>query len=90
MAGIKYTFIRRDEPQRRRFTRGGARSRTIWGEWLPGANLYPYFGKKRGGSRNRPYRFQVWTEYDWLLAARLLTLDYMPEESDSDDRRTPA
>ena len=49
------------------------------------ANCIPYFGKT-WWKQNRPYRFQVWTEYDWLLPP-LLTLDYLPEEeipADSD------
>ena len=76
MAGIKYTFIA-GMNRSAQDLREAAHDLDNLGEWLR-RELYPYFGKT-WWKQNRPYRFQVWTEYDWLLPP-LLTLDYMPEE----------
>ncbi|MBI1259983.1 MAG: phosphotransferase [Chloroflexi bacterium] len=76
MAGIKYTFIA-GMNRSAQDLREAAQDLDNLGEWLR-RELYPYFGKT-WWKQNRPYRFQVWTEYDWLLPP-LLTLDYMPEE----------
>ena len=44
------------------------------GEWLKG-ELFPTFGRN-WWKQSRPYRFQVWREYDWMLPP-LLTLEYI-------------
>lgn len=77
MAGLKYTFIAGMNSSARDL-REAARDLDNLGEWLR-RELYPYFGKT-WWKQNRPYRFQVWTEYDWMLPP-LLTLDYLPEEA---------
>jgi hypothetical protein len=76
MAGLKYTFVAGMNSTARDL-REAAQDLDNLGEWLR-RELYPYFGKT-WWKQNRPYRFQVWTEYDWLLPP-LLTLDYVPEE----------
>ncbi len=76
MAGLKYTFVA-GANQRIQDLREAANDLDNLGEWLR-EELYPYFGKT-WWKQNRPYRFQVWTEYDWLLPP-LLTLDYVAEE----------
>ena len=76
MAGLKYTFIA-GMNRSAQDLREAAHDLENLGEWLR-RELYPYFGKT-WWKQNRPYRFQVWTEYDWLLPP-LLTLDYLPEE----------
>jgi len=76
MAGLKYTFIAGMNSSAQDL-REAAHDLDNLGEWLR-RELYPYFGKT-WWKQNRPYRFQVWTEYDWLLPP-LLTLDYLPEE----------
>lgn len=76
LAGLKYTFIS-GMNRSAQDLREAAQDLDNLGEWLR-RELYPYFGKT-WWKQNRPYRFQVWTEYDWLLPP-LLTLDYMPEE----------
>ena len=76
MAGLKYTFIA-GMNRSAQDLREAAHDLDNLGEWLR-RELYPYFGKT-WWKQNRPYRFQVWTEYDWLLPP-LLTLDYLPDE----------
>ncbi|MFN8560761.1 MAG: Clp protease N-terminal domain-containing protein [Anaerolineae bacterium] len=76
LAGLKYTFIA-GMNRSAQDLREAARDLDNLGEWLR-RELYPYFGKT-WWKQNRPYRFQVWTEYDWLLPP-LLTLDYLPDE----------
>lgn len=76
MAGLKYTFIS-GMNRSAQDLREAAHDLDNLGEWLT-RELYPYFGKT-WWKQNRPYRFQVWTEYDWLLPP-LLTLDYLPDE----------
>lgn len=76
LAGLKYTFVAGMNSTARDL-REAAQDLDNLGEWLR-RELYPYFGKT-WWKQNRPYRFQVWTEYDWLLPP-LLTLDYVPEE----------
>ncbi|MEP7292405.1 MAG: Clp protease N-terminal domain-containing protein [Chloroflexota bacterium] len=76
MAGLKYTFIAGINSSAQDL-REASRDLDNLGEWLR-RELYPYFGKT-WWKQNRPYRFQVWTEYDWLLPP-LLTLDFVPEE----------
>jgi hypothetical protein len=76
LAGLKYTFVAGMNSSAQDL-REAARDLDNLGEWLR-RELYPYFGKT-WWKQNRPYRFQVWTEYDWLLPP-LLTLDYVTEE----------
>ncbi len=76
MAGLKYTFVA-GMNRSAQDLRQAARDLENLGEWLR-RELYPYFGKT-WWRQNRPYRFQVWTEYDWLLPP-LLTLDYLSDE----------
>ncbi len=75
LAGLKYTFIAGMNSSAQDL-REAARDLENLGEWLR-RELYPYFGKT-WWKQNRPYRFQVWAEYDWLLPP-LLTLDYSPD-----------
>ncbi len=77
LAGLKYTFIAGMNSSAQDL-REAARDLANLGEWLR-RELYPYFGKT-WWKQNRPYRFQVWTEYDWLLPP-LLTLDYSSDEA---------
>ncbi len=81
LAGLKYTFVagvNRTEQN----LRLGARDLGIQrvGRWLQ-EELYPYFGRTWWQAR-KPYRFQVWQEYDWLLPP-ILTLEYAGEEPSS-------
>lgn len=73
LAGLKYTFVT-DREAGPRDLRDMAASWTAekLGNWLQ-TQLYPYFGQT-WWSQRRPYRFQVWAEYDWLLPP-LLTLE---------------
>lgn len=78
VAGLKYTFVAGDNNNARdlrvvaqEIGAGGL------GTWLS-QELYPAFGKTWWMQR-RPYRFQVWAEYDWLLPP-LLTLEYVPSD----------
>jgi hypothetical protein len=74
VAGLKYTFVAGDNNSARDLRvvaqEYGADG---LGTWLS-QELYPTFGKTWWMQR-RPFRFQVWAEYDWLLPP-LLTLDY--------------
>jgi hypothetical protein len=76
LAGLKYTFIAGTN-RTAQDLREAAHDLENLGEWLR-RELYPYFGKT-WWKQNRPYRFQVWSEYDWLLPP-LLTLDYLADE----------
>jgi Ternary complex associated domain 9/Clp amino terminal domain, pathogenicity island component len=76
LAGLKYTFIAGTNSSAQDL-REAAHDLDNLGEWLR-RELFPYFGKT-WWKQNRPYRFQVWTEYDWLLPP-LLTLEFIPEE----------
>ena len=74
LAGLKYTLIS-ESNQTTRDLRG------TLGDWQPDAlgqwlhdELYPAFGRI-WWQQNRPFRFQVWREYDWLLPP-ILTLEY--------------
>lgn len=50
------------------------------GDWLR-EQLYAHFGRA-WWQQQRPFRFQVWTEYDWLLPP-ILTLHVAPDHTDS-------
>jgi ATP-dependent Clp protease ATP-binding subunit ClpC len=72
-AGIKYTLVAGSDKMPRDLRSvvhdwGAERV----GEWLIG-ELYSSFGRI-WWQQNRPYRFQVWREYDWLLPP-ILTLE---------------
>jgi hypothetical protein len=76
LAGIKYTLVTSSGsiPQdlRNRVQTQGAYE---LGKLLQ-RELYAYF-RKSWWDQKRPYRFQVWKEYDWLLPP-LLILDALP------------
>lgn len=78
VAGLKYTFVAGTDNSAQDL-RTVAQKIGIdnLGEWLR-RELYPYFGKTWWQQR-RAFRFQVWTEYDWLLPP-LLTLEFVQEE----------
>ena len=77
-AGLKYTFIAEND-------NNASDLRVVahelgaegLGTWLKD-KLYPSFGKTWWMQR-RPFRFQVWAEYDWLLPP-LLTLESVPAD----------
>ncbi len=48
------------------------------GQWIKN-ELYPAFGRI-WWQQNRPFRFQVWREYDWLLPP-VLTLEYTKDKA---------
>jgi len=81
LAGLKYTFVAgRDNTAQDMRTVVQKIGIEKLGDWLR-RELYPYFGKTWWQQR-RAFRFQVWTEYDWLLPP-LLTLEFMPEDDGS-------
>ncbi len=73
LGGLKYTFIagsdRTPHDMRAAVENIGIAQ---LGEWMKN-DLYPTFGRTWWMQR-RPYRFQAWEEYDWLLPA-VLTLE---------------
>lgn len=75
LAGLKYTFVAGQD-------RAPISALTLppeqLGKWLREA-LYPAFGRTWWMQR-RPYRFQAWEEYDWLLPP-LLTLEMLPSNT---------
>lgn len=78
LAGLKYTFVAgADNSAQDLRTVAQQIGIDKLGEWLR-RELYPYFGKTWWQQR-RAFRFQVWTEYDWLLPP-LLTLEFVPED----------
>lgn len=78
IAGIKYTLIAGNNQNARdlRATVGNWEPEKL-GQWLYD-ELYPVFGRI-WWRQNRPFRFQVWREYDWLLPP-ILTLEYTKEK----------
>lgn len=82
VAGLKYTFVA-GENNTARDLRIVAQELGAdgLGVWLA-QELYPTFGKTWWMQR-RPFRFQVWAEYDWLLPP-LLTLEYVPDDDETD------
>lgn len=76
IAGIKYTLVAGNDrlPLDLRMILGIWNSGEI-ADWLS-QELFPTFGRIWWG-QTRPYRFQVWQEYDWLLPP-ILTLEYQP------------
>lgn len=79
MAGLKYTLIAGNNRTARdlRATLGNWEPETL-GRWLRDM-LYPAFGPI-WWRQHRPFRFQVWREYDWLLPP-ILTLDYTQDKA---------
>lgn len=76
IAGLKYTLVAGNDrvPRDLRMMLDKWSAHDI-GEWLRG-QLFPTFGHT-WWRQNRPYRFQAWQEYDWLLPP-ILTLEYLP------------
>ncbi len=77
-AGIYYTLVTKPG-QLPQDLRAAAREMGVdrVGLWLR-QQLYAQFGRTWWQQR-RPFRFQVWTEYDWMLPPAL-TLQYIPED----------
>ncbi|MCA9914306.1 MAG: hypothetical protein KC496_13210, partial [Anaerolineae bacterium] len=78
LAGVKYTFLT-DSDGNPKDLRAAIHEWTgvKLGRWLH-EHLYKDFGKK-WRKQNRPYRFEAWQEYDWLLPP-LLTLQVNNDE----------
>ena len=83
LAGIKYTLISdyNSPPHDLRAIINDWHSNEL-GKWLKN-ELFPAFGRI-WWRQNRPYRFQVWREYDWLLPP-LLTLKLSKTQTISPD-----
>lgn len=77
LAGLKYTFVTARDGASRDLRDAASDLGADLGDWLK-QELYPQFGKT-WWMQSRPFRFPVWTEYDWLLPP-LLTLEYIPED----------
>ncbi|MFN8376206.1 MAG: Clp protease N-terminal domain-containing protein [Anaerolineae bacterium] len=77
-AGIKYTFVGSNDTASKdlRFVAASLGSPKL-ADWLK-HEFYPLFGKTWWQQR-RPYRFQVWREYDGILPP-LLTLELVDEK----------
>lgn len=73
-AGLKYSFSGEAHNRGMKTPAYEIFSKTAFGEWLQQA-LYTSFETQWWGLR-KPYHFQVWMEYDWLLPP-LLTLEFM-------------
>ncbi|MFW5691976.1 MAG: Clp protease N-terminal domain-containing protein [Chloroflexota bacterium] len=78
LAGIKYTLVAGYDrvPRDLRAVIGEWEADRL-GRWLT-SELFPTFGRI-WWQQNRPYRFQVWREYDWLLPP-ILTLEYAADQ----------
>jgi hypothetical protein len=78
LAGLHYTLVSKPgvQPQDLRAAAAEMGADRV-GYWLR-QQLYAQFGRTWWQQR-RPFRFQVWTEYDWLLPP-VLTLQHTPEE----------
>lgn len=77
LAGVKYTFLT-DSTGNPKDLRDAVHNwtGTQLGEWL-NHHLYRDFGDN-WWKQNRPYRFDVWREYDWVLPP-ILTLEIQRE-----------
>ncbi|MCC6615098.1 MAG: phosphotransferase [Anaerolineae bacterium] len=75
LAGLKYTFV---AGQDRAPISAASQGPERLGGWLRDA-LFPAFGRTWWMQR-RPYRFQAWEEYDWLLPPTLI-LEPLPPET---------
>lgn len=78
LAGIKYTLVAgyNQTPQDLRAVIHAWNDSRKLGSWLR-HELFPVFGRI-WWQQNRPYRFQVWREYDWMLPP-VLTLEMIRE-----------
>jgi Ternary complex associated domain 9/Clp amino terminal domain, pathogenicity island component len=77
LAGVKYTIV--TKPDKTPQDLGSAIAEMgadKLGYWLR-QQLYTQFGRTWWQQR-RTFRFQVWTEYDWILPP-ILTMQYIPE-----------
>lgn len=81
LAGLYYTMVAKPGqlPQDLRMAAAEMGTDRV-GYWLR-QQLYAQFGRTWWQQR-RPFRFQVWTEYDWLLPP-VITLQYVSEEDGS-------
>ncbi len=82
LAGLGYSIVtRHDQPPQD--LRAAAREIGIGrlGDWLR-EQLYAHFGRA-WWQQQRMFRFQVWTEYDWLLPP-VLSLNAAPDNADAD------
>jgi len=78
LAGLKYTFVGQfDKPPQDMRVMVRSMSSESLSDWLRQA-LYNYFGRTLWQQR-RPFRFQVWMEYDALLPP-VVTLDSAAED----------
>jgi len=83
LAGIKYTFVAGADGVPRDLRAAARDWDTVkTGAWLR-ETLYPSFGRTWWRQR-RPFRFQVWAEYDWMLPP-LLTLELVEGEDPPPD-----
>ncbi len=82
LAGLKYTFVTGSDGSSRDLRDAAADLGTELGEWIK-RELYPQFGAT-WWMQSRPFRFPVWSEYDWLLPP-LLTLEYVPDDQIASD-----
>jgi len=86
LAGVKYTIV--TKPDKKPQDLGSAIAELgvdKLGYWLR-QQLYTQFGKTWWQQR-RTFRFQVWTEYDWILPP-VLTMQYVPEGETSSGGQT--
>lgn len=86
LAGIKYTLVAgyNQIPQDLRAVIHEWNDSRKLGSWLR-HELFPVFGRI-WWQQNRPYRFQVWREYDWMLPP-ILTLELVKDAESSPDTR---
>lgn len=86
LAGLKYTLIAgydRTTNDLRAKLQEWAPSKL--GDWLHN-ELYPAFGRI-WWQQNRPYRLQVWREYDWVLPP-VLTLESIGDKAEPEESHT--
>jgi hypothetical protein len=78
LAAIKYTLVTGSDktPQDLRTVMHQWEPEQL-GSWLKN-ELFPAFGRT-WWQQSRPYRFQVWQEYDWLLPP-ILTIEYSGDQ----------
>lgn len=86
LAGLKYTLIAGYD----RTTNDLRAKLQEWdpsklGDWLHN-ELYPAFGRI-WWQQNRPYRLQVWREYDWVLPP-VLTLEAVGDKAEPEESHT--
>jgi hypothetical protein len=83
LAGLKYTLLTDDEgnPRNMRMVAREWQGEKL-GEWLR-SRLYSTFGAN-WWLQNRPYRFEAWQEYDWVMPP-ILTLELLKTETAPED-----